>query len=275
MKIPKFKLPFSPLIILIPLVLLTYAYLETFWTEVKTYPVTNAKIPAAFNHLKIALLTDIHHGPDFSLDRVKNVVSQTNALKPDVILLGGDYVSADAKFITPVINALGGLKAPMGIYAVLGNHDHYEGAPETLIAMRNAGIKEIINHSINLTRDGAAIKLSGIDDLSDGIPNLMAALSKTKPSDYVILLSHQPDIAETLTPGQADLVLSGHTHGGQITLFGLWAPIVNSRYGQKYRTGMVKAPNTTVIISDGIGTFGLPLRFFARPQIVIVELETP
>ncbi len=90
----------------------------------------------------------------------------------------------------------------------------------------------------------------------------------------MVLASHEPDFAEELQPGAVDLVLSGHTHGGQMTFFGLWAPFVGSEYGQKYRTGMVVNGVTTVIVSNGVGTIFPPLRFFARPQIVVITLET-
>jgi hypothetical protein len=92
-------------------------------------------------------------------------------------------------------------------------------------------------------------------------------------NDFVILVSHTPDFAENLKTDKIDLMLSGHTHGGEVTFFGLWAPYIPSDYGQKYRTGIIKTDKTTVLVSNGIGNTFLPIRFFARPQINIIDLE--
>jgi uncharacterized protein len=108
---------------------------------------------------------------------------------------------------------------------------------------------------------------------SMGRPRLGPIIEGTNADDFVILVSHNPDYAEELPPGAVDLTLSGHTHGGQITFFGLWAPYLPSDYGQRYRTGLVETENTTVIVSNGIGTIFPPIRFFAPPQIVEITLE--
>jgi predicted MPP superfamily phosphohydrolase len=112
-----------------------------------------------------------------------------------------------------------------------------------------------------------------VSDLAQGDPQSAPALAGTGATDLVLLASHQPDFAEELQPGTVDLVLSGHTHGGQLTFFGLWAPRVNSDYGQKYRTGQVVTGVTTVIVSNGVGSIFPPFRFFARPQIVVITLK--
>ena len=112
-----------------------------------------------------------------------------------------------------------------------------------------------------------------MDDLWEGTQDLEATTQDALADDFVILVSHNPDYAEHMDTDRVDLVLNGHTHGGQVTFFGLWAPFVPSEFGQKYRSGVVQTGSTIVVISNGIGTITPPVRFFARPEIVLVVLE--
>jgi len=252
-----------------------YAYLiEPRWMEVKKNVIEDSDIPTTFSGLNIIFISDIHHGPYFSRERVERVVQEVNGLNPNIIILGGDYVHRDSKYIDPCFEALSGLKAPLGIYAVLGNHDNWEGTEQTKQAMQKAGVKLLDNEAMWLEVDGARIKVGGSGDLWTEKQLLDPLLSDVDESDYFILISHNPDFAEELTSNKVDLMLSGHTHGGQVTMFGLWAPLVPSEHGQKYRTGLVETEQTTVLISNGVGTITPPLRFFARPQINLITLKT-
>ena len=136
-----------------------------------------------------------------------------------------------------------------------------------------AGIKWINNGAQWVSRNGQRIKIGGVGDLWEGCQDITPTIADTTEEDFVILVSHNPDYVETKTTRAVDLVLSGHTHDGQVTFFGLWAPFVPSLYGQKYRTGMVDTPFTTIITSNGIGTIPPPIRFFARPEIVLIHLQ--
>jgi uncharacterized protein len=255
------------------LLLLTYAYLETYWVEVKEITVTSGDLPQEFSGTKAVFLTDIHRGPFFSQKRLEKLIAKVNRLRPDLILFGGDYVHRSPEYIPPCLTALGKLHAPLGKFGVLGNHDHWEDAALTRQYAAKAGISLLDNGAVWIYQKGARIRLGGVGDLLRDIPDSRPALQELQAKDFAILLSHNPDYIETIRDKRLDLLLSGHSHGGQITLFGWWAPISNSYYGEKYRTGLVQTPYTKAVISNGIGTITPPLRFFARPQIVVVRLK--
>ena len=250
-----------------------YAFLEPYWLTVTELTITDLDVPPAFDGLRIAFLTDIHHGPYFSLSRVRDLVEHTNALQPDLILLSGDYVHLESRYIGPCFHELAALHAPLGVYGTLGNHDHYQGALLTSERMVKAGIEWLNNRSLWVERDGARIKVGGVGDLMEGSQNLEATIHDVVDTDFVILLSHNPEYAERLDTDLVDLQLSGHSHGGQVTLFGRWAPLLPLDYGQKYRSGVVFTDHTVVVVSRGIGTITPPIRLFCRPEIVLVRLS--
>jgi predicted MPP superfamily phosphohydrolase len=195
-----------------------------------------------------------------------------NAENPDIILLGGDYVHRGDRYIIPCFNELKNLRAPLGIYGVLGNHDNRENAELTKKMMEESGIFQIDNKAFWIVKEGAKIKIGGVGDYIEDTQDLDPTLNGVGKGDFVILLSHNPDYAKTLDTDKIDLILSGHTHGGQITLAGLWAPIMNSTE-QKFRTGLIQLKNANMIVSNGVGTITPPVRFFARPQIVTIILK--
>jgi uncharacterized protein len=270
----KKKLRTGIIFCLIVVALGLYPFIEPYWLQNKTYVIVDRDIPQKFHNTKIIFLSDIHCGPFFSVSRVRSLVKRVNLQKPDIILLGGDYVFREQKYIIPVFNELRNLKATLGIYGVLGNHDHWENADLTRERMVMAGIALADNRAFWINKDGERIKIGGVGDYLEDIQNLDPTIGDVRKNDYVILLSHNPDYAELVKTDRIDLMFSGHTHGGQVALFGFWAPIVPSRYGQKYRTGLVNLDNLKMIISNGIGTITPPVRFFARPQIVTVMLKT-
>jgi hypothetical protein len=258
---------------------LAYGYAETYRLEVKQYTFASPDVPAAFAGARIAFVTDVHRSGFFTEGRVRRIVDRVNSLKPDLIVLGGDYVYGSTSYEDSCFRALGGLRAPLGTYAVLGNHDYgvYDTGgkdlTQALDAIHKTGIILLQNEGVWLERGGARIRLGGVGDLWGDDPALAPAAAGAGAGDLVILASHNPDYAEELPPGIVDLMLSGHTHGGQVTFFGLWAPYVPSEYGQRYRTGLVRTGKTTVLVSNGVGTIFPPVRFFARPQIALVTLE--
>ncbi len=242
--------------------------LEVIWRQI---PIRG--LPLVFDGFRICQITDVHHGPFVDLDYVGAVVDRANQLEPDISVLTGDYVSHNPVFIAPCIEALSRLNAPMGVYGVLGNHDHWEGAEIVHEEFERFGIVELTNTGVTLKRSKNHIYVAGVDDLWAGRPDLNAALAKRKQSPVTILLSHNPDFAERI-PAEADvdLVLSGHTHGGQIQFArGRPAPYP-SRFGRKYLSGLVHAPNTTVYVSRGIGVSAFPVRVFCPPELTVIEL---
>ncbi|MBC7260275.1 MAG: metallophosphoesterase [Chloroflexi bacterium] len=253
--------------------LVGYALVEPRRLGVTRLEIADPDVPDGFQGRTIAFLSDIHHGPYFSIGRVRQAVDRVNALRPDIILLGGDYVHRDAKYIAPVFAELARLRAPLGAFAVAGNHDHWEGIDETRAAMARAGIVNLDNRAVWVAMGGDRIKIGGVGDLWEDTQDIGPTVDDADEGDFVILLSHNPDYAERITTRRIDLVLSGHTHGGQVTLFGLWAAFVPSAYGQKYRSGFVDTGYTLVFVTNGVGTITPPVRFCAPPEIVAITLR--
>jgi uncharacterized protein len=263
------------IIIVLGVLFVGYCYLETRWIKLTKIDINSTEIPDSFNKLKIVFISDIHHGPYLSLGRVNKLVNRINKLKPDLIIMGGDYVHRDPKYIIPVFDELLKLKAKLGIYAVLGNHDHWENAELTRQMMERNGIKNCDNKSywVKIAQD--SIKIGGVGDLWEDNQIIENSTADLKENNFCILISHNPDYLEYLKTDLFDLTLSGHIHGGQITFFGIWAPIVPSKYGQKYRYGLKTFGKMKSYITSGIGTITPPLRFCCRPEIVIFELNKP
>jgi len=208
-------------VLLILAILLTaYVFLEPYWLRVHKIDMVNSDIPPAFDGKRIVFVADIHHGPYFSIERVNRLVKKINRLRPHIILLGGDYVHRDAGYIQPCFAELEKLEPRIGTFGVLGNHDHWEGAALTRQGMREAGIVLLDNRAELISIGDQRIKVGGVGDLWEDTQDLAPTLAETQEDDFVILLSHNPDYVEEITMNGIDLVLSGHTHGGQITLFG-------------------------------------------------------
>jgi len=257
-----------------PVVAASYGLYEAGSLKIERPTLPLPHLPASFDGLRVAFLTDIHHGPFVGLDYVSSVVRTTLALNPDLILLGGDYISKDAKYAAPCFDVLAGLSAPLGVFGVLGNHDYLHGLAETKEGFRAARIAELTNAGVWLDRAGSRVRLAGVDDLWYGHPLASPALGDAAVADACLLVSHNPDFVEKLREPRVGLVLSGHTHGGQACAPGYGAPIVPSRYGQKYLHGFVQAPMTRVYVSRGLGTSGPPMRYNSRPELTLVTLRS-
>ncbi|HET6572483.1 MAG TPA: metallophosphoesterase [Fimbriiglobus sp.] len=249
-----------------------YGFAESTRVKIDRQSISLPRLPVGFRGTTAAFLTDIHLGPFVSVDYVAAVVRTTMMLNPDLVLLGGDYSHRDGKYIAPCFEVLARLSAPLGVYGVLGNHDYWHGLEATRAGMRSAKVTELTNRGVWLQRAGGRLRLAGVDDLWEGRPDLSAALGDARPTDACLLLSHNPDFAEALTDRRVGLVLSGHTHGGQVVVPGYGPPVVPSRYGQKYAHGLVEAPVTQVYVSAGIGMSGLPIRANCRPEITLITL---
>jgi predicted MPP superfamily phosphohydrolase len=240
-------------------------------------------LPKSLTGLRLAQVSDLHHGPWFSMDRVRDVVRQTNTLKADMILLTGDYVYESPRYIAPAIEALAGLKANIGIVGILGNHDWWERGVPMKAAFARHGLRLIDNTRVILTPDRKIVStaveglcIAGVGDLWEDVPDYHTALRDLPDTMPRLLLAHNPDAAEDpkflSIQHRVDLMISGHTHGGQVWIPGLGTPILPSRFGQKYASGLVAGPKCPVFISRGIGLSGLPIRFGVPPEIVVLEL---
>lgn len=207
-------------------VLSLYGFAEARTLTEADYQLSSPAVPAKFDGLRIVFLSDIHRGRYLSQERVRDVVDRANSLSPDLVILGGDYVYGDRRYVEPCFEELRRLRAPLGVFGVLGNHDHWNGAELTRRQMAAAGVVDLDDRGVWLERGGERIRLGGVDDLLEGEPDMNPTIAPTEPDDFVLLVSHNPDFVVRVPPdlpeGTVDLMLSGHTHGGQVTFFGLW-----------------------------------------------------
>lgn len=266
--------------------------------RVTPYKLTPPRWPAGFE-LRIAVIADLHAcDPWMSPAHIEWVVNRTNALNADVIVMLGDYVAGHRYVTKPMppsdwASVLAGLKAPLGVHAILGNHDYWSdldvqqqghGKPVAQRALERVGIPVYENDVVRLSKAGHPFWLAGLGDQLAyaparrfrpvsriGVDDLGATLAKVTDDAPIILLAHEPDIAARV-PDRVALQLSGHTHGGQVRLFG-WSPVVPSRYGNRLAYGRAEF-NCDVIVSGGLGCSILPFRLGVPPEILLVTLGT-
>ncbi len=283
-----------------------YAVAEAFRENVTSYMLTPANWTPGLE-LKLAVLADLHVcEPWMSIERLEGIVEQTNGLGADAILLLGDYVVGHGlgKYSARVSNGawatvLAKLKAPLGVHAVLGNHDWWEarevqdrraGPTPAGLALQAVGIPVYENNVLRLEKEGHAFWLAGLGDqwafwprdeeydefvrggkvAYHGIDDLSGTLRQITDDAPVILMAHEPDIFPKV-PARVSLTLSGHTHGGQVRILG-YAPFVPSRYGSRYVYGHIIEDDRHLIVSGGLGCSSLPIRFGSPPEIVVLEL---
>lgn len=228
--------------------------------------------PEAFRGFRIVHLTDIHHGLYFPAEALAAVVELTNELDPDIVAVTGDFVTISRNYIEPVAELLSGLRARSGVFAVLGNHDFRVGADEISLALGCNGIEMLRNRHVTLRRQGQKCYLAGVDDFfySADLPRAMRGIPTGAPT---ILLSHNPQIIGEAADRGISLVLSGHTHGGQVRL-----PLIGWPYGRsedcmRFKSGRDSLGATQIYVSRGIGTVVLPVRYGAPAEIPHFVLE--
>lgn len=252
--------------------LLTYMYLETRWININELEINSPDIPPSFDNKTIVFVSDIHHGPYLSKRRVGKLVSKINGLSPEIILLGGDYVQRNPKYIEPFFDEIKELKSVIGIYGVLGNHDHWEDKELTRRLMTQCGFKICDNNSYWTHFKSDSIKIGGVGDLWEDVQSLENTTNDLEDQDFSILISHNPDYFEDMNSSLIDLAVAGHTHGGQVTFFGKSAPVLPIVHGEKYRYGLKNRGDSFLYITSGVGTVTPPVRFFCRPEIVVFTL---
>jgi predicted MPP superfamily phosphohydrolase len=236
--------------------------------EYKEIPFYSAKIPQEMNGYKVAFVTDAHA---ISEEDLTGIVQELNEQKVDLLILGGDFTSS-TRVLNQSMQILSKVRARDGIYGVEGNHDSSE---QLFAAMELYGIKPLFNNGVKIREH---FYLAGIEDYWGLNPNIGQATSGATPGDFVLLISHNPDVTMVQDTTGVDLVLSGHTHGGHITLFGRWAPALTlndsiSDYGQKFMAGWAESRDgVPVYVSRGIGPFEHVPRVFARPEVTLLTL---
>ncbi|HWN11648.1 MAG TPA: metallophosphoesterase [Pyrinomonadaceae bacterium] len=233
--------------------------------------------PASLSGLRIAALSDIHAGSPFIDDhKLRLVVERTNALKPDVIVLLGDYMVRDSWHSTQmpperIAEALKNLRAPLGVYAVLGNHDWWFDVTKVRAAFESRGIRIVDNEVVRLERNGAAFWLVGIADAWSQTDDIAGTSKRIPAGEPAIALTHNPDIIQRFPPTYL-LTLAGHTHGGQVNLPFLGRRIVPSEFGQRYAAGHIQEDGKHLFVTTGIGTSVFPVRFRVPPEIALLTL---
>jgi hypothetical protein len=251
--------------------------------------------------LSVGVIADVHAGgPLMPTERIRAIAERTNQLRPDIIVLLGDF-AASHRFKTRAVapeewaEALSVLRAPLGVHAILGNHDWWDdhfaqragrGPVAGRRALERFGIPVYENDAVRLTKDGHAFWLAGLGDQlafvrqirrrrrrgPRGIDDLPATLARITDDAPVILLAHEPDIFPRV-PERVSLTLSGHTHGGQVRLFG-YSPRVPSRFGNRFAYGHIVEDNRHLIVSGGLGCSVLPVRIGVPPEVVVVDVAT-
>jgi predicted MPP superfamily phosphohydrolase len=230
-------------------------------------------LPGRFEGFRLTQLTDIHHSRILGLSEVRRVVSLAQETKPDMFVLTGDYSTSYRRYIEPCAEALSALSAPEGVWAVLGNHDHYTDPELTTRALQRSRIAVLNNAHTTLRRGPDALQLSGIDDWTWNAVNWPRAFSGLNAATPTILLSHQPTVLDFDHTSKVSLIISGHTHGGQLKLPFLGAPARFATKDLKYAHGLFRRGDTQLYVSSGTGVIGLPLRFGVRPEIAVLRLR--
>jgi predicted MPP superfamily phosphohydrolase len=230
--------------------------------------------PSALNGFRVGLLSDQHAGaPHAGVDQIARAVTRMNDEAPDVIVLLGDYIDAHPLWggriaPEPVARELGRLHARLGTFAILGNHDWRQAGDQMWSALENAGIEVLENRAL----PAGDVYVAGLADLRSRRPDLPSTLARVPAGAPVIVLAHDPDVFPYV-PDRVALTLSGHTHGGQIAIPGLRRLAIPSRYGERYARGHIVEDGRHLYVTSGLGTSGLPVRLFAPPEVVVLELS--
>ncbi len=284
-KARRFWAIFSVLLILL---ILAYPFLEARILTVDRVKIHSEDLPLEANGLRVVYLSDIHWGFWYTDGDLSRLLNQINSLRPDLVLFGGDYSTdydSALRFFRR-LQSLPRIHARYGVFGVLGEAEYISSSEDTRVnpvllseAMTNADIVPLVNQTVPVYLTSSRIFVAGVDDYISGKPNLTAVASSVKPSDFVILLAHNPsvipDAQQTLdgsgSLGWFDLGLFGHTHGGQMRLFTSALGLVDD-IPERYVSGWLTENRISLLISRGVGTSVFPARLFCSPQIHLIEL---
>jgi predicted MPP superfamily phosphohydrolase len=247
------------------------------------------RLPYALDGLKVGQITDIHAGPLVPQKLIREGVDLIMSNKPDLIVLTGDFISGATKFLRTsyggfkerhfnyCMEELGRLKAPLGVFGVLGNHDFWSGqevALQIAYGLERLGVRVLRNEAVPLERKGQHLYLIGVDDYWESSYSLTGALGNVPEDACRILISHNPDVNENIEAlgEHIDFIISGHTHGGQVVLPFIGALYIPSPFGQKYLAGLVRDKDRQTYISRGLGLFFVPTRINCPADVSLVTL---
>jgi predicted MPP superfamily phosphohydrolase len=234
--------------------------------------------PASLDGLRVGLLSDVHGGvPHMGRAAIARAVDRLNATAPDMIVLLGDYLDASALFggrMAPeaIAAELGRLRAPLGRFAVLGNHDWKRAGDAMGRALAGAGIPVLENDAVPVDARGTRLWIAGLADMRHRDPDVRRTLRGVPDGEPVLLMAHDPDLHPQV-PQRVALTLSGHVHKGQVAIPVLRRPAIPSRHGERYARHNVVDAGRRLYVSSGLGTSGVPLRLLAPPEVVVLELR--
>ncbi|MHB0857570.1 MAG: metallophosphoesterase [Anaerolineae bacterium] len=263
---------------------------EPEWVEVTHVDVPLDGWPPSLDGLRIALIADIHLGPYVEAGYIQAAAAQAGTLGPDLVVLCGDFVTGSAANAAACAQALLPLQSRYGVYAVLGNHDVWTDPQRITRSLNDVGIHVLRDEARHVAIGDSQLWLLGIDDAGySGFPGsspedldrhwatkvvtVKRLLMAVPPQAPRILLVHNPDLNELLAGERLDLALSGHTHGGQVRLPLIGAPLTPSCFGQKYTSGLVQGPASPVYVNRGLGVKAPPVRLNCRPEISLLTLR--
>lgn len=247
------------------------AFAEPFMIAIERQQIYLRRLPKGLDGLRIVQLSDLHYGPIVNPSHLERAIQAANDLKPDLIALTGDYISHDRSYAAPCAELVGRLRARYGVFAVLGNHDHWTDAELIADLFRAEGIRVLLNEGLRLDLNGEAFWLAGVNDTMVGLEDLPLALAGSSDDELKLLLAHNPIILRRAARAGVDLVLSGHTHGGQVTL----RPEKNraGRPRRRLLRGLGRRGNTQIYVTRGLGTVVLPIRYGCPPEVSVLELR--
>lgn len=267
----------------VPLVAGSYArWIEPDWLQDRKLTCYLDRLPPSFDGLTIAHISDLHYGDHVHSEDIERILERVMSAKPDIICLTGDLVDDRSGRTNGIVEVMSKFRAPLGQYAVLGNHDYSRGDDIATDLLIQAGFDVLTNQHRMLQAGGAHLAIAGIDDALDGSPDLDRALGGIPSGTCCVLLAHEPDIADWSITKEVDLQLSGHSHGGQIRLPFI-GPMFLPNLGEKYPDGKYILSRSlghhsidtplTVYTSRGTGTSLLPLRFSCPPEWTLITLR--
>lgn len=239
--------------------------------RIKHYTIESDRLPASFDGFTAAFLSDLHFPSKFTPKRLQKVVAALSHLAPDAIFMGGDYVPSP-QYAQQLFFSFSSVETACGKYAVLGNHD-YRLRDSVAVAMERSGVRLLADEVSYLRRGGDSIAVVGVYNPFKPSAAVQQLATGVQADCFTIILSHTPDFAQD-TRVPCDLVLAGHTHGGQVSLLGLYTPVKNTKYGARFLRGLNSTTDgVPVITTNGVGTSRRKLRFCVPSEIVVITFK--
>jgi predicted MPP superfamily phosphohydrolase len=236
-------------------------------------PIRLPGLPSAFDGFRISLFSDLHLYPFTPIEVIQEAVALANSFHPDLVILAGDFVWREVDAAFDLVPVLSRLSSEIGTFAVLGNHDYRKGAHIVARALKQAGVRLLINEGLSFQRGSDSIHLAGIDSASAGRPLPAQAFANRREGMTSLVVVHEPDYIIVLAPDYLfDLQLSGHSHGGQVRVPVL-GPLILPPMGEIYNMGLYEVGNSQLYTTRGVGTIHLNLRLNCPPEVAAITLH--